>query len=61
MYGKQEDIVTLRIAGGQLVSRGQFPFMGYVKRINLPGDSHGCGAVLIHELWAITAKHCMTK
>ncbi|XP_041471500.1 serine proteinase stubble-like [Lytechinus variegatus] len=46
---------TARIVGGTLAPNGKWPWMGSLRS----GRSHQCGAVLIHQEWAITAAHCV--
>eukprot|EP00057_Strongylocentrotus_purpuratus_P017273 XP_011671747.1 PREDICTED: serine proteinase stubble [Strongylocentrotus purpuratus] len=46
---------TARIVGGIQSGPGKWPWMGSLR----DGTSHQCGAVLIHQEWAITAHHCI--
>lgn len=54
----QRSLHTLasRIAGGQNATLERYPYMGSLR--NGVGR-HICGAVLIHEKWAVTAAHCL--
>ncbi|XP_071478203.1 uncharacterized protein [Diadema antillarum] len=51
-----DDDVESRIVGGTDAAPGSWPWMGSL-RLN---RGHQCGAVLIHQEWAITAQHCVS-
>ncbi|XP_072175580.1 uncharacterized protein [Diadema setosum] len=51
-----DDDVESRIVGGTDAAPGSWPWMGSL-RLN---GGHQCGAVLIHQEWAITAQHCVS-
>ncbi|KAJ8932956.1 hypothetical protein NQ314_014335, partial [Rhamnusium bicolor] len=46
-----------RIVGGTATTIEEYPFIASLLRSN----SHICGAVIISELWLITAAHCVTS
>lgn len=47
-----------RIVGGELASKGQFPFMVSLRSAN---DAHFCGGTLISNRWIVSAAHCLAS
>lgn len=52
---------STRIGGGQLATRGQWPFMVKSTAWNNEGAGAGCSASIISPDWVLIAGHCLPE
>ncbi|XP_046608056.1 uncharacterized protein LOC124299131 [Neodiprion virginianus] len=48
-----------RIVGGEVATRGQFPYQVAVLSTNAAGATGFCGGSILNENWILTAAHCV--